>query len=136
MTSNFGIVFIHGAGLNSSIWDELKTEMDVPTLAIDFPNRKADEKANAKLTFDDYVNTTIGQINNWSMDNFIIVAHSLGACVGLHVANYFKNELKGFVAVGSVIPKNGKSFVSALPFPQKIILPIIIRLFGTNLLQK
>ncbi|MGZ5244517.1 MAG: alpha/beta fold hydrolase [Bacteroidia bacterium] len=132
MKNNIGIALIHGAGLNSSVWDELKKEIDFPTLAIDFPNRKTDGKANGKLTFDDYVNTTIEQIKNWDANNFILVAHSIGACVGLKVAEHFKKELKGFVVLSSVIPTNGNSFASTLPFPQKLILPIILSLLGTK----
>lgn len=132
MNTNIGIVLIHGAGLNSSIWDGLKSEINQTLLTIDFPNRKISDNANQTLTFDDYVNSTIEQIKNWNADNFIIVAHSIGACVRLEVAEQFKNELKGFVAIGSVIPTNGKSFVSSLPFPQKMIMPIILKLFGTK----
>ncbi|WP_158855881.1 alpha/beta fold hydrolase [Lunatibacter salilacus] len=36
----------------------------------------------------------------------------------------------------SVIPTNGNSFVSSLPFPQKLIMPIILRFFGTKPPQK
>ena len=132
MDSNTGIVFIHGAGLNSSIWDELKREINHPILTIDFPNRKINDSANQNLTFDDYVNTTIEQLKNWNKDSLIIVAHSIGACVALNVATHLKNELKGFVAVGAVIPIHGNSFASSLPFPQRLILPIILKLFGTK----
>ena len=132
MDSSIGIVLIHGAGLNSSIWDELKREINQPILTIDFPNRKIGDNANQNLTFDDYVNTTIGQLKNWNKDSLIIVAHSIGACVGLSIATHLKNELKGFVAIGSVIPINGNSFASSLPVPQKLILPLILKLFGTK----
>jgi surfactin synthase thioesterase subunit len=91
--NNIGIVFIHGAGLNGSIWDELIKEIDIPTLAIDFPNRKTDRNSNNKLTFNDYANITTDQIKNWKKDSFIIVAHSIGACVGLKVANYFRFDM-------------------------------------------
>lgn len=136
MNNGLGIVLIHGAGLNSSIWDGLKTEIKFPILAIDFPNRKADENANDILIFDNYVNATIDQIENWNKGSFIIVAHSIGALLGLKMANHFKKELKGFVVISSVIPGNGNSFVSSLPFPQKWILPLIIKLFGTKPPQK
>lgn len=125
-------MLIHGAGLNSSIWDELKSEINQTFLTIDFPNMKISDNANQTLTFDDYVNSTIEQIKKWDTKNFIIVAHSIGACVGLKVAEQFKNELKGFVAIGSVIPTNGSSFISSLAFPQKMIMPIILKLFGTK----
>ncbi len=132
MDNKIGIVFINGAGLNSSIWNDLKIEIENPILSIDFPNRKLKNNPNAKLTFDDYVNKAKTEIKHWQKNNFIIVAHSIGACVGLKVAEQFKNELKGFVAIGSVVPKSGQSFVSSLPFPQKLLLPILLTLFGTK----
>ncbi len=132
MDPNIAIVFIHGAGLNSSIWNDLIKESTASTLTIDFLNKKSEGKEINKLTFDDYVYAAKKQIENWEKDSFIIVAHSIGACVGLKVANHFKKELKGFVAIASVIPLNGNSFASSLPFPQKFLLPIILRLFGTK----
>lgn len=132
MENNIGIVFIHGAGLSGSIWDAVIKEIHVPSLAIDFPGVKRNGKAIDIVTFDDYIDAAANQIKNWKKDRFIIVAHSIGACVGLKVANHFRNELQGFVAVGSVIPKNGNSFVTSLPFPQKLIMPVILSLFGTK----
>lgn len=126
MDNNVGIVFIPGAGLNGSIWDDLIKHINTPALAIDFPNKNTDTK------FDDYVNSATTQIKNWKKGQFIIVAHSIGAFVGLKIAENFKNELVGFVAIGSIIPESGNSFISSLPFPQKLILPVILRLFGTK----
>ncbi len=127
-----GIVFMHGAGMNSSIWEAVKTQISNPILLIDFPNRKSEGNQNAHLTFDDYVKSTVATITNWEHSHFIIVTHSIGACVGLKVAEHFKNELKGFIAIGSVIPKSGQSFASSMPFPQSILLPIILTLLGTK----
>lgn len=134
--NKIGIILIHGAGLSSSIWDELKKEINLPILTIDFPNRKMGDNINQSLTLDNYANSVVEQIKHWNMDNFIIVAHSIGACVGLKVSEHFKKELKGFVAIGSVIPTNGNSFVSSLPLPQKLLLPFILKMLGTKPPQK
>lgn len=132
MDNRIGIVFIHGAGLNSSLWDAMKGKIHYPILAIDFPNRNPAKNSNAKLTFTSYVNKAVTEIKNWQKNNFIIVAHSIGACVGLKIAEEFKNELRGFVAISSVIPENGQSFVSSFPFPQNLLLPVLMTLFGTK----
>lgn len=130
--NKIGIIFINGAGLNSSIWNEVIQKIDNPFLSIDFPNRKPNDNPNSKLTFDSYTDAAITKIKKWQKDEFIIVAHSIGACVGLKVAEHFKNELKGFVAIGSVVPKSGQSFASSLPFPQKLLLPMLLSFFGTK----
>lgn len=137
MENRIAIVFISGAGLNASIWDDLIKELKIPALAIDFPTKTSSPRLSNKVTFDNYVNAAISQIKNWNKEEeFIIVAHSIGAFVGLKVANHFKNELKGFVAVGSVIPQNGNSFISSLPFPQNLIMPVVLKFLGTKPPQK
>ena len=125
------IVFIHGAGLNRSIWEELLKRLDLPALPVNFPNR-FNGKANAQLTFDQYVDSVAQQITNSSAGRFIMVAHSIGACIALKVAGMFSKKLTGFVAISSVIPPSGGSFISALPFPQRFIMPVILRLSGTS----
>lgn len=127
-----GVVCIHGAGLNSSIWDDLKKEIKGDVLAVDFPNRMGKEDANKDLEFFQYVDWVAQQIKNWQRHKFIIVAHSIGALVALKVAEHFKDELRGLVAIASVIPKSGGSFTSALPFPQNILLPPILGILGTK----
>lgn len=130
--SNLGIIFIHGAGLNGSVWNDLINELNVPSLPIDFPNRLAGDKANRNLSFADYIDSVKGQVQQWKHKRLIIVAHSIGACVGLELLNHFKNEVKGFVAVGSVIPAVGHSFISSLPIPQRWIMPVILNIMGTR----
>lgn len=122
---NTGILFIHGAGLNASIWDDVIRELDVPTLAIEYQNRQS-------FTFEDYERSASEQIQNWKVDGFIIVAHSIGAIIGLKLANQYASQVKGFVAIGSIIPLSGQSFASTLPIPMKWILPIILRFLGTR----
>lgn len=136
MDNKIGIVFLNGAGLNSSIWNGVREKTQNPILTIDFPNRKSKENLNSKLAFDDYVNKAVAEIKSWKKESFVLVAHSIGACVGLKVAEQFKKELQGFVAVSSVVPKSGQSFVSSLPSPQKLVLPILLSLFGTKPPQK
>lgn len=132
MNNNFGIVFIHGAGLGSYIWEDVKQKVNYPSLAVDFPNRKQGDKANLSLDFNAYSNFIIEQINKWDVKKFILIAHSIGGCVGLKVAEQFENRLVGFMGVGAAIPINGNSFISCLPFPQKIILPLLIKISGTK----
>jgi pimeloyl-ACP methyl ester carboxylesterase len=132
MDKNFGIVFLHGAGLGSYIWDDVIPEIKYPMLAIDLPNREKGDKANASLTFGDYVQKVIDRVVEWDQMKIVIVAHSIGGCIGMKVADHLQDRLAGFVAIGAAIPKDGDSFVSCLPFPQRMIMPVILKLFGTK----
>lgn len=136
MNNKIGIVLIHGAGLGSFIWDDLIPLIKNPVLTIEFPNRGVDDKANVNQTFDDYKNSAIEQIVKWNMDNFVIVTHSIGGCVGLSLTDYFAQKVVGFVGISSALPTNGNSFISCLPFPQSLLMPLILKLFGTKPPQK
>ena len=127
-----GFILIHGAGLGSYIWDEMIKLLNHPALAINFPNRNNSDGMNSKLRFGDYTNSVIEQISDLNVAKFVIVTHSIGGCVGLKVAEHFSNKTAGFAAIGSAIPQYGNSFISCLPFPKKIILPVIMKLAGTR----
>jgi len=132
MNDNFGIIFIHGAGLGSFIWNVMKLLINYPVLAIDFPNREVIEKINYNLTFDDYTKSAVEQIEKFNKDKIIIVTHSIGGCLDLKLTDYFKDKITGFVGIGSIFPSNGKSFVSCFPFPQNYLMPLILRILGTK----
>lgn len=132
MKDNLGIIFIHGAGLGNYIWDDLQPQINWSSLMVEYPNRNADDNANSKLSFNDYAAKVISDIENFGKQNLIIVTHSIGGIIGLEVAAHFKNRIIGFVGISSAIPKSGNSFISCLPFPQKFIVPIILKLAGTK----
>ncbi len=132
MKNNLGIIFIHGAGLGKFIWKEIEPNLNYSSLMIEFPNRNADDKANSKLSFEDYVAKAISDTEKFQKEELIIVTHSIGGLVGLRIAEHFKDKITGFVGIGSAIPKNGNSFVSCLPYPQKLIVPLIMKMAGTK----
>ncbi len=134
MKGDLGIVVIHSADLGSFIWDELKLMLDIPVLAINFPNRNKGAKANANLPFEAYTKSVIiiKQIEKWEKVKIILVLHSIGGCIGLKLNEHFKSNLAGFIAISASLPPNGQSFLSDLPFPKSILIPIILRLFGTK----
>lgn len=132
MKDKLGIVFIHGAGLGKFIWNEIQLNLNYSSLTIEFPNRNTDDKANSKLSFEEYVTNAISDVKDFGKEKLIIVTHSIGGLVGLRIAEHLKDKTIGFVGIGSAIPKNGKSFVSCLPFPQKLLIPLVMKLTGTK----
>lgn len=138
MKHTTGIVFISGAGLNRFLWDELKEMMEHehPVLIIDSLDDKDSAKSDSKQSLESYLKQTVKVIKNWKINNFIIVAHSVGGVVGLKLAREFKNELKGFVAISCVIPKNGQSFFSALPLYQRVLYSLLLRFIEVSYVKK
>lgn len=129
-STDIGIVLIHGAGLRSWIWDDVK--LAAPTLAINLPLRDQPKETRAQLTLDDYVQDALTRIQDWHSGKVVVIAHSLGGVIGLEVAHKLGHQLAGFVGVCAAIPETNQSFVSTLPFPQKFIMPIILKLAGTQ----
>ena len=118
--------------MGNYIWQDIQKDLKHPSLLIEFPNRNGADKANSKLNFEDYVNKAIADTQNFGKQKLIIVSHSIGGLVGLRLSEHFNDQVIGFVGIGSAIPKNGKSFVSCLPFPQKFVAPLAMKLAGTK----
>ncbi|MFM9279875.1 alpha/beta fold hydrolase [Paenibacillus jiagnxiensis] len=127
-----GFAFIHGAGLNRGIWEKVAAGLDNPCLMVDFPLRNGKHESARKLSLHDYTAYIQRQLEEWKVERFVIVAHSLGAIPALRAAAELRGRLVGFAAVGAAIPKKGGSFISVLPFPGRILMPVLLRFFGTR----
>ncbi len=130
--SAIGIVFIHGAGLEGRVWNQVAKGLDNPCLQAEFPMRQESVKSRRGLTLDDYVANVQSQIEKWGAERFVIVAHSLGGVVGLQVANRMSEKLAGFAAVGAAIPNKFGSFLSTLPLPKRLLMSLVLRTVGTK----
>ena len=132
MSSTPGIVFLHGAGLGSWIFDEVIPHIPHPVLALNFPNRKNETDANKSLSLEGYVYPIVQDINDWDEYKLVIVAHSIGGIVGLKVAEALQEKVIGFIAVSAPIPKNGGSFLSCFPFFKRIIISALMKIAGSK----
>ncbi len=131
-TNNVGLVMIHGAGLNTWIWDEMLLSINHPCLCIAFPNREKANKANQGYSLDQYLQETKDQIERAPFEQFILVTHSIGGCLGVLLADEYSTQALGLVGIGSAFPRSGGSFASCQPFPQNYLLPLILRFMGTQ----
>lgn len=127
-----GFVFVNGAGLNSGIWSKAAEGLDHPHLLAEFPFRHDSVDSRKDLSLEDYAAHIKKQVDEWETRRFVIVAHSLGGVVALKLASGLSDRLAGFVAVGAAIPKNGGSFLSALPLPKRPLMSVILRKWGTK----
>lgn len=118
-----GLVLLPGAGLGPELWDELRPHLDAPALAVRYPGEG---------TLADYVAAAAAQVEGWEHARVVLVAHSLGGVVGMRLAAHLGDRVAGFIGISAAIPINGGSFVSALPFPQKVIVRLMLRLAGTR----
>lgn len=131
-SEKIGFVFIHGAGLEGLVWSKVVEGFDHPCLLAEFPQRKSSLDSRSGLSLGDYVTHMKRQVDDWGIRKIVIVAHSLGGVLALELASLMTDRLAGIVAIGAAIPKNGGSFLSALPFPQRILMSVILRAAGTK----
>jgi len=128
-----GFVFLHGAGLGSWIWEDVISKMEYPSLAIDFPGRGNHNNIKTKnLSLNKYVEFVLSDIDQFSPEKLIIVAHSISGNVALEIAHRRQNRIYGFVAISAAIPTKNNSYLSALPVIMNVFLRLMITLSGTQ----
>jgi len=131
MNDDIGIVLIHGAGLGSWIWSDTEKYLQTENLAVNFPDRDRTAVINSR-SFDNYCEHLLMQISAWNKSRVILVAHSIGGVLSLKLAHQLGDRVAGFIGIGASIPKNGGSFISTLPLPKRLLLPVILRIAGTK----
>ncbi|WP_248924575.1 alpha/beta fold hydrolase [Paenibacillus hamazuiensis] len=127
-----GFLFINGAGLDSRIWGKVTDRLNSPCKVVEFPYREGSADARKELSLADYAAHLKKQADEWEIPRFILVAHSLGGLFALRLAPELRGRLAGIAAVGAIIPKDGGSFLSAMPFPKRLLLSAVLRKVGTR----
>ena len=131
MKNTIGVVFIHGAGLGSYIWNSVLNHIKLPVIAIDVP-ATINSLSRETLTLNGYINIIVEQIQNFNKEQIILVAHSSGGILALTLTRYLQTQIIGLIGISAVFPKSGESFMSSQPFPMNIIFPALLNLFGTK----
>ena len=62
-----GLVFIHGVGLGSWIWQDVMPELTMPFLVTDFPERTGAPESRKNLSFNDYAEHVRHQVDGWGL---------------------------------------------------------------------
>ena len=115
------LVLLHGAGLGRWIWDRVLPHLDTPALAFDLPGR--DGKRNpGQVRLQECINAVAGLLEPQT----ILVGHSISAEVAMGVATAHQN-VAAVILVGGTVPESGQSFLSLVPFPQRILLSVLLR---------
>ena len=124
-SSKTAIIYLSGAGLNPNIWDGVRSKTTLPNEALAYNREKA-------TTLKSAVQEVWAQTQKLNAAQYVIVAHSLGGVVGVELARELGEKIAAFVAVSATIPAPGKSFIDTLPFPQRFIMPTLLKIAGTR----
>lgn len=131
--NSVGFVFIHGAGLGSWIWNDLVRSLEYPFLSIDLPGRGKNKNIATKdLSLENYVQSVVSDIDQFSTEKLVIVAHSISGVISLEISQLLQNRIGGFVAISASIPSANGSYISSLPFLTGIFLRLMFTFAGTS----
>src|SRR5687768_782997 len=121
--SQVGVVFLSGAGLPTWIWDDVRARVpDRPTyVGPRPPGEHASLADHAKAALDAA-----------ETDRFVIVAHSAGGMVAAEILGQQPGRVAGLLGVSCVVPAPGASFVGSMPFPNRVVLGLVMRMVGTK----
>ncbi|MGH1564148.1 alpha/beta fold hydrolase [Mumia sp. DW29H23] len=118
------VLLLGGAGLPAWIWDATREALAPAheTVVASRPHGRTPSLA-------DYVDAALASAP-W--DRFAVVAHSSGGVVGSELARRAPDRVSVLVGVCAVVPAAGGSFVSSMPFPQRHLLSLAMRVAGTR----
>jgi pimeloyl-ACP methyl ester carboxylesterase len=119
------IIYIGGAGLSPAIWDGVRAKVSIQDAVLAYSRNDA-------ASLESTVRESLAQLGTIQATQYVLVAHSLGGVIGVELARKLGDKLAGFIAVSATIPAPGKSFVSTLPFPKRLLMPAILKLAGTK----
>ncbi len=115
------LIFFSGAGLPTWVWDDVRAELADPGTVAPRPS--------AGSTVSDYAQVALDAAPNGPLT---LVAHSSGGLVATELAALAHHRVIGVLAIAAVIPLPNRSFTASLPFPQRLVLPVLLRLIGTK----
>ncbi|KRF36343.1 alpha/beta fold hydrolase [Nocardioides sp. Soil805] len=116
------LLFVSGAGLPASIWDEVRSHLDTESRVVPSPGRAG--------TLESYTRSALATAEGWP--RFHLVAHSLGGAVAAAVVAADPARVSRVTAVAAVVPAAGSSFTGALPLPGRLVMGAMVRVLGTR----
>lgn len=116
------VLLLSGAGLPAWIWDDLRAELGMNSLvgpcAVS-PVASPIDVAKAALAA-----APPGPLH--------LVAHSAGGMIAHTIARHAPDRIASILGVSAIVPKEGGSFLSSMPIPQRWALSLILRFVSTR----
>lgn len=112
------VLLLSGAGLPAWIWDDVRPHGAVVAA---YPRGRA--------SLADHADAVAAQA---PVERFVVVAHSIGGVVAAELLARHPTRVAGVLGLCALVPPPGRSFVSAQPFPARVLLPAVLRVAGTR----
>lgn len=116
------VLLLSGAGLPAWIWDQVRKELTFTTEVGARPR-----SAEASLT--EYA---AAALDSAPWEQFAVVAHSSGGAVAAEMVALAPDRVTAVLAVSAVTPKPGRSFITSMPMPRRLVLSLAMKVAGTR----
>ncbi len=117
------LVLVHGGGLAANSWELTVNEIrrlapELTVLAVDLPGRCAKPGNLFTVTISDFVDSVVGDIEDASLGEIILVGHSVAGLTVPGVATKLgSSKVREIVFASAFVPPEGKSIVDTLTGP-------------------
>jgi pimeloyl-ACP methyl ester carboxylesterase len=102
-TNNIPTIFIHGVGLDNTMWYPQKKIFENKTVIFyDILNHGKSEKGHKVLSFDDFNHQLNNLLNYLKINKINLIGFSIGALIAQHFTLEHKNKINKLVLIGSV----------------------------------
>jgi pimeloyl-ACP methyl ester carboxylesterase len=118
------VLFVSGAGLSSWVWDEVRADLAGHSATVVAPR---DPSPAARVG--DHARAALGAAEG---ERLLVVAHSAGGVIAQEMVRQAPGRIIGVLGLSAAFPAVGRSFATAMPFPQRVVLPLLLRLAGTR----
>lgn len=115
------LIFLSGAGLPAWVWDEVRAELTDPGTVAPRPTIGS--------SMSDYAQAALDAAPSGPLT---LIAHSSGGLVATELATQVPQRVRALLAIAAIIPLPAHSFTASLPFPQRLVLPVLLRILGTR----
>lgn len=118
-----GLVLVHGGQHAGDCWDLTVAEIrrrapELPVLAVDLPGRRGKPGDLRTATIDSFVDSAVSDIRDASIDEFVIVGHSMaGISLPGIVTRVGPSRVREMVFAAAFVPPDGSAIADTLPGP-------------------
>ena len=102
------IVFIHGVGLNHTIWELQIDAFDNTVLAYDILGHGKTPLNKDNISFDDFSNQLISLIDELEMNKIHLVGFSIGSLIARNFATKYNDRLESLTLLCSIFKRTEK----------------------------
>lgn len=111
-------VLVHGAWHGGWCWAAVIRQLDKlgdRSFAVDLPGHGASTISRAGATLAGYLDCVAGLIEQRSLNDVVLVGHSLGGITVSGVVQQIPQRIKRVVYVNAVVPRDGESAIDTVP---------------------